>query len=78
VAFTSFTRAARMLARLTNRCRTRRSVASDSPCLRVTATRLIPMFVPSPNRTSSSRRRFYPDWDLFADVIGETSLVCRC
>ncbi|AIV32127.1 hypothetical protein NI25_00130 [Streptomyces sp. CCM_MD2014] len=38
-----------------NRCRTRRSVASDSPCLPVATTRLMPMLVPSPNNTSSRR-----------------------
>ncbi len=42
---------------LTNRCRTRHRTASLSPCLPLTATRLMPMFVPSANSTSSSQRR---------------------
>lgn len=76
VAFTSLRRAARMLSRLTNRCRTLRSVASLSPCLPVTATRLIPMFVPSPNRTSSSRRRS-TSLDRFSRVATEVNSAMK-
>nr|WP_286246887.1 hypothetical protein [Streptomyces graminofaciens] len=56
VALTNFTSADRRLARLTNRCRVLRSTASDSLCLPVATTRLMPMFVPSANSTSSSRQ----------------------
>lgn len=65
-----------MLARLTNRCRTRRKVASLSPCLPVTATRLMPMFVPSPNSTSSRRRR-NTSLDRFSLVATEVNSAMK-